>query len=99
MNPYNLLLNAWPALKILSMNTSCTRAKSAGVLALSSSLLIFTSVLTALGQAPSGGFNTPAAPGQGAGTSGSSESASPSIATYSSTSQSPFLGSVPEGKA
>src|SRR4029077_11986461 len=100
MNPYNLLLDAWPALKILStMNTACTRAKSAGVLALNCSLVIFTSVLPALGQAPSGGFSTTAAPGQGISSSGSSDNASPSPANYGTTTQSPFLGSVPEGKA
>jgi outer membrane protein TolC len=79
------------------MNTACTRAKAAGLLALSCSLLILTSMLPALGQAPSSGFST-AAPGQGTGSSGSSDNASPSPANYNTTTQTPFLGSVPEGK-
>jgi outer membrane protein TolC len=85
------------------MKSTCTRAKSAALAALSCGLLILSGLTVALGQtqgalsAPSGspGSST-SVPGANASETSASESASP--ASYSST-QNPFLSSVPEGKA
>ncbi len=85
------------------MKITCTRTKSAGLVALSCGFLILAWVTTPLGQAQAG-FNAPSS-SQGASASppeakpsqsNASEPASPS--SYSST-QNPFLSSVPEGKA
>jgi outer membrane protein TolC len=85
------------------MKIACTRTKSAGLVALSCGLLILSGLTVAIGQTQ-GGFNGPSsssgpsayAPEANTSESSASEPASP--ASYSST-QSPFLSSVPEGKA
>ena len=85
------------------MKKICTWAKSAGFVALSCGLLALAESRPAWSQAP-GGFNTPSASASVSSSSAQESSASPSggessqPAAYGS-SQSPFLSSVPEGKA
>jgi len=80
------------------MNTTRSRAKSAGVLALSFGSLIFMSMSPALGQIQHGGFSAPPNSTQVSSDSESNNNeAAPSVSV--STTQSPFLSSVPEGKA
>jgi outer membrane protein TolC len=85
------------------MKRACTRAKCTGLVALSCGLLILAGRAVAVGQTQ-GGFDAPSGsagrsasvPQTNSAASPASESASP--ASFSST-QNPFLSSVPEGKA
>jgi outer membrane protein TolC len=85
------------------MKRTCTRAKSAALAALSCGFLILTGLTVALGQTQ-GGLSAPAGlpgsyasvPEANSSETSTSESAAPS--SYTST-QNPFLNSVPEGKA
>jgi outer membrane protein TolC len=85
------------------MKRPCTRTKSAGLVTLSCGFFIISGLTAALGQtqdgqdAPSSAPRTSAAvPQINASETSASQSSSP--ASYSST-QNPFLSSVPEGKA
>src|SRR3954468_15625015 len=85
------------------MKRACTRAKCTGLVALSCGLLIMAGSAIVVGQTQ-GGFDAPppssgrsaSVPQVNPAASSAIESASP--ASYSST-QNPFLSSVPEGKA
>jgi outer membrane protein TolC len=86
------------------MKITCTRAKSARLVALSSGLLILTGLTVAFGQTQNGPGARPgssglydSSPETSTSQTAASEPASPPP-SYSST-QNPFLSSVPEGKA
>src|SRR5947209_5389662 len=82
------------------MKIVCTRTKSAGLAALSCGLLILSGLTGALSQTQGGvnGLSSSPGPSAFAAEANSSESSATEPASYTST-QSPFLSSVPEGKA
>src|SRR5689334_6766902 len=78
------------------MKSSCKRARFTGVLALSGGLLMVAFPVVAPGQMQRGSRQSSQQQSPSENESGNYE---PSTPATSSTSQSPFLSSVPEGKA